>query len=117
MAKDAKDDRTSKIDELVAQLDPQVPRLTIHVPDGADTSSVTVDNARVESFGEPILLDPGPHTIEYATASGHKKSKVVPLERGGSSEINLDVPTKQATGDHTTTTKPPPPPTHVDEVA
>jgi tetratricopeptide (TPR) repeat protein len=115
MAKAASDDRTPKIDELITQLDAQVPRLTIHVPDGADTSSVTVDGEHVESFSDPIVLDPGPHTIEYATARGKKKSKVVPLERGGSSEITLELPAKQA--DHTTatTTTPPPPPTHVDE--
>lgn len=115
MAKEANDERTPKIDELITQLDSQVPRLTIHVPDGADTSSVTIDRERVESFSEPILLDPGPHTIAYTTATGKKKSKVVPLERGGSSEINLDLPVKQAAGEHTTTTTtpPPPPPPHV----
>jgi serine/threonine-protein kinase len=100
MAKDASDSRAAKIEELIGQLDPQVPRLTIHVAEGVDTSSVTIDGARPASFREPIVLDPGPHTIEYATTAG-KKQKIVPLERGGSSEINLDLPAKD--GDHTTT--------------
>jgi serine/threonine-protein kinase len=39
----------------------------------------------------------------------------VPLERGGSSEITLELPAKQAGGDHMATTTPPPPPPHVDE--
>lgn len=109
MAKDANDSRAGKIDELIQQIDPQVPRLTIHVPKDADTSSVTVDGAAPESLADAIVLDPGPHKVEYTNAAGAKKSKVVPIERGGSSEINLDLPVKQAANDHT---PPPPPPPH-----
>jgi tetratricopeptide (TPR) repeat protein len=94
MAKDASDTRATKIDELVQQLDAQVPRLTLHVPADADTSSVTLDGAPVESFTDAIVVDPGPHKVAYTNADGAKKSKVVPIERGGSSEINLDLPLK-----------------------
>jgi tetratricopeptide (TPR) repeat protein len=113
MAKDASDARAAKIGELVQQLDAQVPRLTLHVPADADTSSVTLDGAPVESFTDAIVVDPGPHKVAYTNADGAKKSKVVPIERGGSSEINLDLPVKQAKIDHT----PPPPVTHVAETS
>ena len=96
-AKEASDPRADKIHELVAQLEPQVPRLTIRVPAGAATedAAVTLDGASLgkSAFGQPQLVDPGPHQVEY-TINGAKKSKVVPVERGGSSEISLDLPTK-----------------------
>jgi hypothetical protein len=118
MAKDAGDARAPKITELIGELDPQVPRLTIHIPEGADTSTVTIDGDKVTSFDQPIVLDPGPHTVAYATSKGKKKSKVVPIERGGSSEINLDLPVKPAHTDDTTTTATTPVTTpHVDEPA
>jgi tetratricopeptide (TPR) repeat protein len=111
MAKDANDSRAGKIDELIEAIDSQVPRLTIHVTKDADTSSVTVDGNPVDNFSDAIVLDPGPHKIEYTNAAGAKKSKVVPIERGGSSEITLDLPSKEAKVDHTP--PPPPPPKHV----
>lgn len=110
MAKDAGDARAPKIHELVEQLDPQVPRLTIHVPKDADTSSVRLDGAHVDSFADAIVLDPGSHKVEYATASGKKKSRVVPVERGGSSEITLDLPAQHEAVDHEQQPHPPPPP-------
>jgi tetratricopeptide (TPR) repeat protein len=112
MAKDAGDARVGKIDELIQNLDPQVPRLTIHVQKDADTSSVTIDGQPVESVADAIVLDPGPHKIEYTNAAGARKSKVVSVELGGSSEITLDLPAKETKVDHT---PPPPPPKHVAE--
>jgi tetratricopeptide (TPR) repeat protein len=107
MAKDANDSRADKIDGLVTELDPQVPRLTIHVPKGAATTGVTIDGAAVEDFSQPVLLDPGPHTLVYPTAEGRKKTKVVPVDRGGSSEVTIDLPVAE----HHDATPPPPPPT------
>lgn len=94
MAKDAKDRRVPDIQKLVDDLDSQVPRLTIKFP--KDTSQdgvkVTLDGEPVTTFGTAVTIDPGPHTIEYTIDGGPKKSKVVPIERGGDSEVTLDVP-------------------------
>jgi tetratricopeptide (TPR) repeat protein len=94
MAKDAKDKRVPDIQQLVDNLDSQVPRLTIKFP--KDTSEegvkVTLDGEAITTFGTAVIVDPGPHTIEYTVDGGPKKSKVVPVERGGDSEVTLDVP-------------------------
>lgn len=106
MATDAHDSRADKIQGLITELDPQVPRLTIHVPKDAAVKGITIDGAAVDSVAEPIVLDPGPHTLVYPTAKG-TKTKIVPVERGGSSEVTLDLPT---TATHVDITPPPPPP-------
>jgi tetratricopeptide (TPR) repeat protein len=107
MAKDANDSRADKIEGLVTEIDTQVPRLTIHVPKGAVTTGVTIDGATVDDFSQPVTLDPGPHTIVYPTAEGGKKTKVVPVDRGSSSEVTIDLP---VTASHEPPPPPPPPP-------
>jgi tetratricopeptide (TPR) repeat protein len=94
MAKEANDSRLAKIRKLVSDLEPQVPHLTVKLPSGTEASavSVMVDDKPLETsaLGQAQLVDPGPHTVAYEV-NGAKKKKVVPLERGGSSEITLDV--------------------------
>jgi len=96
LAKEAHDSRVGKIHELVEALDPQVPKLTIHVPKDGDTSvlKVWIDGALVETsaLSEAQLVDPGPHLIESQIGHAKKKSKVIPVDRGSSSDITLDVP-------------------------
>ena len=98
-AQDANDNRADKIKKLVAQLEPQVPRLVIHIQPDADTAGlqVAIDGVTVtlEDLANPQLVDPGPKQIEYAVGSGARKTKIVPVERGGTSEITLELP-KQA---------------------
>jgi tetratricopeptide (TPR) repeat protein len=93
-AEDAKDNRAPKIKELIAKLEPNVPHLVIHIPDGAETAGlqVAIDGAAVTDITAPQLLDPGPKSVEYALGSGPRKSKLVPMERGATSEITLDLP-------------------------
>jgi serine/threonine-protein kinase len=107
MAKAAKDDREPKIHELVEGLDSQAPRLTIKLPKGTSTDglTVTLDGDKVTSFGEPLVIDPGPHTIAYTLASGAKKDKVIAIDRGGDSEVTLDIP-KGGASDATAEAKP-----------
>lgn len=91
-AKSTGDDREAKIHELVVALDSDVPRLTIKLPkDSPKGLTVTLDAKPVSTFGEPFVVDPGPHTIEYGLG-GEKKQKIVPLERGGDSSVTLDIP-------------------------
>lgn len=95
MAVDTRDARAPKIKELIAALDPDVPRLTIRVPAGADAAaaSITLDGAAVASsaLGRETRVDPGPHEIAYRV-SDQKKRKTVAMERGGKREITLELP-------------------------
>jgi len=96
MASSSKDDRAAKIKALADELDGSVPRVTLKVPDGADAAIVatlTLDGKPVtaESLGVELRVDPGPHVIEF-TVAGQKKKKMAPVERGGSSEIQLEIP-------------------------
>lgn len=93
MAKDANDSRAPKIHELIVDLEPNVPHLTIKVPKDAPSSlEVTLDSRPVETLGEPFVIDPGPHTIEWSVPGSKKKTKIVAVDRGGDSEVKLDVP-------------------------
>jgi tetratricopeptide (TPR) repeat protein len=93
MAKDTNDKRVDKIHELVAALDPDVPRLTLKAPEDADTAAANVllDGKPVTTFNVEMRIDPGPHQIEYIGSAG-KKTRAFPLERGGSAEVPLDLP-------------------------
>lgn len=106
MASAAHDDRAPKIHALVVDVDHQVPRFTIKAPPGADASQahVKLDGAKLAAaqLGEPQLVDPGPHLVEYDGATG-KISKVVPIDRGASSELVLDLPAAAADGTSPTT--------------
>ena len=96
MAVSAKDDRVAKIKELIAELDTNVPRMTIKVPDGADPDvldTLTLDGKPVPEdwLNTEQRVDPGPHVLEFVV-DGQKKKKMAPVERGGESELSLDIP-------------------------
>ncbi len=98
-AMDADDPRAPKIHELVVALEPSVPRLTLNVPADAPASlKVTLDGKPVDTFGEAFVVDPGPHTIEWWVQGSAKKDKIVPIDRGGESEVSLDIPAASADG-------------------
>ncbi|MEO8552924.1 MAG: hypothetical protein ABI678_23270 [Kofleriaceae bacterium] len=112
-AEDARDPRAAKIKDLVAKLEPQVPRIVIHVPDGADTAGlqVAIDGVPVADITAPQLVDPGPKQVEYALGSGPRKKKLVPVERNGTSEITLELPKAKGEPPHAVVAivQPPPP--------
>jgi|GEM_PF-2824826 len=96
MATDAKDERAPKIKEVIEELDVNVPRMTIKIPDGADpdiVDTLTLDGQPIpESWHNTLQrIDPGPHVIEFVV-DGQKKKKMAPVERGGESELSLDIP-------------------------
>jgi hypothetical protein len=114
IAAEQKDDRADQIKELVEELDTNVPRLTINVSDGADLqvlASITLDGRPFDqaSIGSEIRVDPGPHVIEY-TVEKKKKKKMAPVERGGSSEILLELPKGKPIPDVVEDTEPVAPP-------
>lgn len=101
-AAEAKDEREAKIKELLDELDTNVPRLTIKVAEGADLAilaTLTLDGRPVDqaTLGTETRVDPGPHVIEF-TVDGKKKKKMAPVERGGSSEITVDIPKARPKG-------------------
>jgi tetratricopeptide (TPR) repeat protein len=96
MATDAKDERAPKIKELIEELDVNVPRMTIKIPEGADpdvVDTITLDGRPVPEdwHNTQQRIDPGPHVIEFVV-DGQKKKKLAPVERGGESELSLDIP-------------------------
>ncbi len=92
-AHDAADPREPKIHELVVALEGNVPHLTIKAPPNAPSDlKVTLDRRPVLVLGEPFVIDPGPHTIEWWITGSAKKSKIVAVDRGGESEVSIDVP-------------------------
>lgn len=95
-ATEANDDRAAKIHALVQKLEPQVPRLVIHVPPGSNTQGLTVaiDGVTVgkNELGDPQFVDPGPKQVIYSIDGEPTKTKLVPVERGGTSDVTLDLP-------------------------
>ena len=96
MAIEAKDEREPKIKEVIDELDTNVPRMTIKTPEGADPDIVDTLTLDGQPIPEDFLntqqrIDPGPHVIEFVV-EGQKKRKMAPVERGGESELSLDIP-------------------------
>jgi hypothetical protein len=102
MATSARDPRAKKIHELVAAIEPSVPRLTVKAPAGADLAGVLIRLDAVafdpSGLGVEQRVDPGPHEVE-TTIAGVRQVKVVPVERGGVAEVVLDIPTASRTRD------------------
>ena len=101
MADAAKDERSKKIHELIEEFDSSVPRLTINVPRDSSTTGIVIRldgvDLPVSSLGVERRVDPGPHQID-AIVNGEKQTKVVPVERGASSEVMLDLPRSKRPG-------------------
>ncbi|MBA3818974.1 MAG: hypothetical protein H0X17_08795, partial [Deltaproteobacteria bacterium] len=95
MAVQSGDKRLDKIREVIAELDPDVPRLTVKVPDQVDleAAEITLDRKVMPEtrIGKELRVDPGPHELVYFI-NGEKKSKMIAMERGGEREITLDIP-------------------------
>jgi hypothetical protein len=102
MATNARDARAKKIHELIEALEPNVPRLTVKAPRGADLAGVllALDGATLEpsALGVEQRVDPGPHEVA-TTAGGVRHVQVVPVERGSTAEIVLELPSAGRTRD------------------
>jgi tetratricopeptide (TPR) repeat protein len=101
VAERAKDERAKRIHELIEELDPSVPRLTINAPRDANTAGIVIRLDGVElpagALGVERRVDPGPHQID-AIVDGEKQTKVVPVERGASSDVTLELPVRRLAG-------------------
>ncbi len=98
LAEEQHDQRVAQIRPRAEKLEPEVPKLTVKLPEGADSKGLELklDGAPfdVEQLGTPQMVDPGPHILEYQVSDGDKKSKTIPVERGGDSVVRLDIPKK-----------------------
>lgn len=94
MARETGDKRARKIKALIDELDPEIPRLTIRVPPGADVeaAAITLDGEPVtaEDVGREVRVEPGPHVIAFR-ANGARKTRTIAIERGGERELTLDL--------------------------
>lgn len=97
MAGKAHDDRLAKIRERMADLDRDVPRLTLRLPADAVLDGVVIrlDGTELAAteLGEARRVDPGPHRVE-AIVAGVSHGRTVPVEHGGA-EVVLDVPVRR----------------------
>jgi tetratricopeptide (TPR) repeat protein len=97
MAAGSGDKRAPKIKQLIAQIEPDIPRLTIRAPAGADlqAAEITLDGEPLAAaaIGDETRVEPGPHVIAYL-ANGEKKTKTIAIERGGAREVTLELPGK-----------------------
>jgi hypothetical protein len=98
MATTAGDERTQKIHALIEELETSVPRLTVKAPAGADLAGVVIELDGValaaSALGVERRVDPGPHRVD-TIVDGARRSKVVPIERGGSAEVMLELPAQR----------------------
>jgi tetratricopeptide (TPR) repeat protein len=89
------DKRAPKIKELIEKLEPDIPLLTIRVPEGADVeaAAITLDGEPIAAgeLGREARVEPGPHVITYRV-NGEQKTKTIAIERGGTREVTLDMP-------------------------
>ncbi len=100
-ATDAKDARLAKIHEHREAVDDDTPRLTLRVGKDADAEAANVLlDGQPAKVGEAIEVDPGAHLVEYTSDGGERKKKVVPVERGSTSDVKLDLPKKKPGGKH-----------------
>ena len=91
MASAANDKRADKIKELISAIDSDVPRLTLKLPDGANAAKAAVKlDGKPAQLDKELRVDPGPHVIAWL-ADGQKKTKTIPMERGGGRELTLDM--------------------------
>lgn len=94
-ARKAKDERTDKIKEHMDEVDAEVPRLTLRAGKDYDPTVVVMLDGAPTKLDVALEVDPGAHVVEYPTEGGEKKKKVVPVERGGESEVKLDLPKRK----------------------
>lgn len=94
MARETGDDRAPKIKKLIDRIEPDVPRLTILVPDGADVAAAAIkldgEPVTAGGIGREMFVEPGPHVIAFR-AGGEDKTKTIAIERGGAREVTLEL--------------------------
>lgn len=98
LAEAKKDKRVARIKARLEEVDGQVPRLTVQLKgDALDGVEVTLDGKPLakDKLGQEMMVDPGSHVV-VAARGADTKSKTVPLEAGGSSEVTIDAPPKRA---------------------
>jgi tetratricopeptide (TPR) repeat protein len=101
MASSTGDKRAAKIKSLIEEIDPDIPRLTVVVPEGADVGAAAIkldgESVAEAELGREMRVEPGPHVLTYSV-DGKEKTKTIAIERGGAREVTLDLPGGKAAG-------------------
>ena len=94
-ARETGDERAARIHTIAEELDATVQRLTLKAPAGADVTALAIklDGVVLEAgaLGVERRVDPGPHQVEYVV-NGATLTKTIPMERGASFEVVLELP-------------------------
>jgi hypothetical protein len=93
VAQATSDDGLARIEQELARVDGIVPKLRIV---GAGVASVAIDGRALtrDALSEPLLVDPGPHTVVAREAGRPAMTTTVVTESGGA-EITVDIPALQ----------------------
>jgi tetratricopeptide (TPR) repeat protein len=99
MAADAGDKRAAKIQERINKIVPDIPKLTINVPKGANPreAAVAIDGESIaaSAMGRDLPVEPGPHDITF-NSKGERKTKTIAIERGGAREVTLEIEVEES---------------------
>lgn len=92
-----------KAQQLLPELEPLVPRLSVTLTPSSAGAVVEIDGRRVDDLSQPLLLNPGAHRVA-ARAEGYRNaSRSVELAEGDHEELELQL-------EEVRSQAPPPPP-------
>jgi len=81
-------------EELLAEIEPQLGELTVHVEGEPEGAEVSVDDEPLprEEWGVARPVDPGTHEVASSRGGDRLSMETVEVEEGGASEVRLNVP-------------------------
>jgi hypothetical protein len=85
------EDRMKNALAQVAELRPQIPKLTVSLTAPVAGASATVDGEAVP-FDTPVLLDPGEHAVVVIGPGDARREQVETLGKGDVRTVTLDLP-------------------------
>lgn len=96
-AQKAGDKASDVLDQIQAAkkaLEKRIPKLVIERGKGADAIKIELDGVVVgqSQIGHPVNVDPGPHELVGALATGETFKQTVNAEEGKTKDVVLDVP-------------------------
>jgi hypothetical protein len=111
MARDANDDRFSKLRTQGEKAGRKIARITVRIPSELDArATFTVDGVPIERDGlaEDVVLEPGSHTIAAKLPGRAAVSETLELEAGAREPLQLQMSGKQAKWSRQDATEPKP---------
>jgi hypothetical protein len=86
-------DFVAEVQKAVDDLRARIPKLVIERGDGADAASVELDGVALggKKIGQPVPLDPGPHTVTAKAPGRAEFSETVVVEEGNVARLLLEL--------------------------